>query len=79
MNLTFLSATLELLSCQFSAKTIKSGQFSIKPYEKVRVVACSFYSYYDKFLGEIPNVQSLKALSMQDYLPANVLKCRSCD
>ena len=35
----------------------------------------SFYSFDDKFLDEIIHVQSIKALSIQDNLPANVLKC----
>ena len=34
-------------------------------------------SFDDKFLDEIIHVQSLKALSMHDYLPANVLKHRT--
>ena len=38
------------------------------------MVTCSFYSFGDKFLDEIIHVLSLIALSMWDYLPANVLK-----
>ena len=65
-----------LFSCfkyQFSAKTTKSGKFSIKLCEKVSMVSCSLF-FDDKFLAEIMHVQSLIALSMQDYLPEYVLK-----
>ena len=34
-----------------------------------------FYSFDDKFLDEIIHMQSIIALSMKDYLPANVLNC----
>ena len=33
-----------------------------------------FLSLDGKFFDQIIHMQSLKALSMQDYLPANVLK-----
>ena len=37
------------------------------------MVTCSFKSLSMKFLDQIIHMQSLIALSMQDYLPANVL------
>ena len=33
------------------SKNDQNGQFSIKLYEKVRVVTCNFYSFNDKFLN----------------------------
>ena len=36
-----------------------------------------FLSLNDKFMYQIIHMQSLKALLMQDSLPANVLKCRT--
>ena len=39
-------------------------------------MTCSFNSFDDKFLGEIIHVQSLKILSVEEYLPANVLNCK---
>ena len=39
-------------------------------------MTCSFCSLDDKFLDQIMHMQSLKALSMQDYLLANVLRIK---
>ena len=65
--------SLVALNNNFLAKTTKSVQFPINFCENVSLVTCMFYSFDDMFLDEIIHVQSLKAMSMYEYLLANVL------